>query len=482
MGVAFDQPPGAFVQRSSQTSFGVSVSAGAMTQSAERNGIRAEYPVSYIVGSGSHAYAYLIRISDFLFQSPISFYTKRGLWDMAPGFETDRQPDFTRPIGPECLLCHAGSSLAAAGVNRFRPPYIQELAISCDRCHGAVDAHLRSPSRSNIFNPARLPVRARDSICEQCHLTGEARVPNPGKTLSDFRVGQDLESAFSVYVFDAGERSTSASAASESAIKVVSHAEQLRKSLCARSSGGQLWCGTCHDPHNVPADKRAFYRDRCLACHSAQQLARNHSAAMDDCVACHMPSRPARDGGHTAFTDHRIVKRQEPGREQQRNELVAWREPDPAFAMRNRALAYLAVGERNEDEKLLTKAFQGLFEIESSFGRDAEVLNGLGILLLRRGRPADSVLMLERALDLVPMSATYRINLATAMIEKGDLAGAVRQLNRSIELDPSLEVAYRRLVEIYGRLHDTEGVNKTFARYLAFRPQSIDAREALRRR
>ena len=34
---------------------------------------------------------------------------------------------------------------------------------------------------------------ARASVCEQCHLVGETRVPNPGKAISDFRPGQTLE-------------------------------------------------------------------------------------------------------------------------------------------------------------------------------------------------------------------------------------------------------------------------------------------------
>jgi len=42
----------------------------------------------------------------------------------------------------------------------------------------------------SIVNPAKLQQAARDSICEQCHLAGEVRIPNPGKSMADFQPGQ----------------------------------------------------------------------------------------------------------------------------------------------------------------------------------------------------------------------------------------------------------------------------------------------------
>lgn len=471
-----DQGSGAFVHRLSGTSFVVRSTPGAMTQKAERGGVQAEYPISYVIGSGNHAFAYVVRIRDFLFQSPISYYTKRAVWDMAPGFERDREPDFTRPVSAECLLCHSGKSFPASGMNRYTPPFVGEMAISCERCHGPTEAHLRHPSRTNIVNPARLPPRARDSVCEQCHLTGEARILNPGRTLGDFQAGQKLESTFSVYVFDEvvlGNRNEG--------LKVVSHAEQLRKSVCAQSSSGRLWCGTCHDPHNVPVDKKSFYRERCVSCHG-QQRAANHPVPADDCVMCHMPSRPAKDGGHTAFTDHRIMKREEPGTEPRRERLVAWSDPDPTVAVRNLALAYLAVGEQQNSTGLLNKADELLTAAFPSFNRDPEILNGLGVVRLREGKRADSITFIKRALDAVPESAPYHVNLATALMENNDLDAAVQHLNRAIDIDPSLEVAYRRLVEVYGKRRNNAGVKQTFQRYLEFRPGSIGTQEALKRR
>lgn len=108
-------------------------------------------------------------------------------------------------------------------------------------------------------------------------------------------------------------------------------------------------------------------------------------------------------------------------------------------------------------------------------------MTGLGIACLRKASYADAVQFFEKVVKLEPASAAYRVNLATALMNAGDLQGAVRQLNDAIELDPSLEVAYRRLAEVYGKMADTSAIDQVFERYLTFRPQSLAAREALHR-
>jgi len=466
-------PSGNFSHKPSGTTFEMHSSDAGLTQTVERRGIRAKYPVAYVVGSGSHAYAFVVQLADYLFQSPVSYYTRRGVWDMAPGFEQDRFPDFTRAVTAECLLCHAGSVLPVDGtLNRFKQPYIVSLGISCDRCHGPVQAHLRNPSRSNIVNPARLAPAARDSVCEQCHLSGDARVANPGCQVSDFQPGQATEDVFSTYVFDYPQSH------SESAIKVISHSEQLRKSTCALNSHGRLWCGTCHDPHNEPVEAKNYYRDRCLSCHGSQ-LVKTHPGPLDDCIGCHMPTRPAVDGGHTAFTDHRIARRATPGVESAREGLVAWREPSEVFRKRNLALAYLAVGEGHDLTPYIERSWHLLQATQSIFPADPAVLTGLGVTSLRSTRYADAVQFFDQVVKLEPGSAAYRVNLATALMEVGDLQNAIRHLNQAIALDPSLEVAYRRLAEVYRKRGNPLAIDQVFERYLKFRPQSLAAREAL---
>ena len=58
------------------------------------------------------ALRYYTRAGDFevnrdgyLFQSPVSWYTQRGVWDLTPGFDVVEH--FDRPARPDCLFCHS---------------------------------------------------------------------------------------------------------------------------------------------------------------------------------------------------------------------------------------------------------------------------------------------------------------------------------------------------------------------------------------
>jgi len=64
----------------------------------ERDGQVSEYRVDYVVGSGKHASGYFVRIGDHLFQSPICYYPRLKRYDMAPGYEENRTPDFVRVV------------------------------------------------------------------------------------------------------------------------------------------------------------------------------------------------------------------------------------------------------------------------------------------------------------------------------------------------------------------------------------------------
>lgn len=104
LGGPVNQPSGSFTHTLSGSRFVLRPAR----QQLERNGLVVEHAIDYVIGSGNHAFGYLVRVGDYLFQSPVSYYSRRKLWDMAPGYENDRSPDFTRPVTSECLLCHSG--------------------------------------------------------------------------------------------------------------------------------------------------------------------------------------------------------------------------------------------------------------------------------------------------------------------------------------------------------------------------------------
>lgn len=435
---ATTEPAGSFTTPDG-TRFTIRSGANGTWQRMERFGGVAEYRAAYVIGSGIHASGYVIQVGDHLFQSPVAYYARRHAYDLSPGYAQVSEPDFTRPVEEECVLCHSGRPLHIPGsVNRYQPPMFAEAPISCERCHGPSADHLKHPGPGSIVNPAKLAPAARDSVCEQCHLTGATqRILNPGKHFEDFQAGEPLEEVFTVYV-----------RAGAKAFKVISHSEQLAQSACARNSDGKLWCGTCHDPHATA--NSATYNAHCQSCH-AGKLEKSH-VAEKDCVRCHMQRRPALDGGHTVFTDHRITRKPQPDAVGVTpGDLVAWREPATSFQQRNLALAYVNAGIASRTPAEIVRGYRMLTEVQSKSPEDIDVLLGIGQALLAGGQPLESLKAFEWVLRLSPDNAKAEEYAGIASQAAGQFENAVSHLEHAIELDPLLLSAGARLQEVYRR-------------------------------
>jgi photosynthetic reaction center cytochrome c subunit len=427
----------------------------------ENGGDQSEYHIDWVVGSGNHARGYLVDIGGHLFQSPVAYYKTRQAYDLAPGYENQPDPDFTRPIREECVLCHSGNALhVSETLNEYRAPIFPaaEEAITCERCHGPAEKHLADPGAGNIVNPAKLEPAARDSICEQCHLFGVARVPNPGKQLSDFVPGERTEDVFTTY-HDANSSGT---------FKVISHVEQLALSACARSSSGHLWCGTCHDPHNNPRndpqhtdpqndakDKPlqpvAYYRAVCLSCHAAKFPAvAAHPAKDSDCLSCHMPRRDAKDGGHSAFTDHRIQRRPVAQPEAPTDtSIAAWREPAANLQARNLGIAYIDAGMQRKSPQFIVHGYRTLAEVQAQFSNDSDFFKWIGEALLLAQQTSEANIAFERALALNANSPLAEASAASPYVQSGDATRAIAHLERALTLDPLYLPAASTLMSLY---------------------------------
>lgn len=410
-------------------------------QTLKQNGSISEYRISYAVGSGNHSIGYLVKLGDHLFQSPIAYYPEKHAYALAPGYESIANPDFTRPVSASCLFCHSGKSLPIRGAeNRYESQTFEQEAISCERCHGPTEQHLLRPSPGSIVNPLRLERRARDSLCEQCHLSGAARIPNPGKTFQDFRAGERIEEVFTVYVY--------AQDAADHALKVISHPEQLAASMCARKSDGKLWCGTCHDPHNKPRDPVAYYRDRCLSCHTGK-LPQTHLKT-SDCIGCHMPRRETYDGAHTVFTDHQIARQpQRQSDTRPSDNLIAWREPEGSLAIRNLALANIDVGLQQRSPTMIVNAYRMLTQVQQMFPADPALFNGIGTALLLGGKADEALIAFERVLELQPRDPAAEENVARAYLASGKTDQAIAHLETAVDLDPLSLSAIELLESLY---------------------------------
>lgn len=413
---AANEPAGGFFHASSDTHYEIVKSANRLL--LEWNG--QSKPLDFFIGSRRMGRSYVLDSDGYLYQAPVGYYANRRLWDMAPGYENDRKPDFNRPITTECLFCHAsGARIIPKTLNRVAD--VSALhGISCERCHGDASDHLAHPQAGNIVNPAKLSFDARNSVCEQCHLAGEARFPQPGQGIDEFRPGASLSTYVAVLV----------AAGRPSGIRVNSHAEALAASRCRRESGQKLWCGSCHDPHG----SRTAYREVCLGCHepyACPKLRSKTNSEAADCVACHMPKSRAYDGGHTVFTDHSIPRRprNNPPNKMPPESLESYFPvaADPSVTDRNLGIAWALEAESYRDPRLFDKAWPFLRNAAGRKPRDPLLYAKIGEALESASKSSEAVQAYRLSLDEDPDQVDILLRLA-ALLERTGNGTVARQL------------------------------------------------------
>ncbi len=271
--------------------------------------------VDYIVGSGQHTNSHIYNINGYFYQAPITFYTQKRQWDLAPGFENGVNTRFSRLIELECMSCHNG--LPDFVMNSQNKYLSVKTGIDCERCHGPGSLHVQEKQAGHIVdtskgpdytivNPRRLPTELQNNVCQRCHLQGIA-VLNDGKTFYDFHPGMKLSEVMNVFMPEyEGARDK---------MIMASHVERMKKSECYISSG-KMSCITCHNPHiSVKFTPRSHFINACQSCHGGTEQVHCSEAPEirakknNDCVTCHMPHNGSIDIPHVAVTDHYIRKR-----------------------------------------------------------------------------------------------------------------------------------------------------------------------------
>lgn len=456
-------PNGSTLHQRSGSTIAIARRLGKMVHRLSERGLTAEYEIKYQIGAGNFAHSYLVEWNGYLFESPATWFRSYG-WDVSPGYAAAPAIDFDRPITETCLFCHAGdASFSGADGRRLANPEL--TSITCERCHGPAADHLRHPQASNIVNPARLSQRARDSVCEQCHIEGEVRVLNPGKSWRDFHPGDELENVMAVYVLSRNGHE----------VKPVSQVEQLAASRCASRSGGKLWCGTCHNPHGASTDRASRMREICQSCH-AKLSASAHASSARDCVSCHMP-RLSSEYAHVAVTDHRIVRRADAKPRDTSlapATLRAWVEPAAALRGRNRVLAELTAGVRQRRNELTQAGLEHLRDLSAeSYLRDAVLQAAACDAMVQQGKLREGLPFCREAATLQPQSADRAMALGAALARVNDIDEAERHLTRAVQLDPSLKHAYVELWTLYDRQGRTAQMKDIVAKYLTWNPRNI---------
>lgn len=455
----------------------------------------AAYPVKYQVGSGSVARTYLVEDDGFLVESPVTWFTRRGKWEMSPGYESAEQMSFRRVVRSGCLYCHVGH-VDNPQRNGFKH-HITELSIGCERCHGPGEKHVSqqrngggsgSEGDQTIVNPARLSREISEDVCAQCHLHGDVQATVRGRRPDDYRPGLPL----SEY------RLEFRGAQPDAEMKIAGHMEQLRQSACWQKSP-TLTCVTCHDPHSelAPEDRIAKHRATCVECHQdrgCRESATAREAVGNDCLSCHMPQSKT-EVTHVALTHHRIgVHRQDSsaGIAEQDTTSVELTPLQPldfldeADRNRSQGLAQMTLvrrgGKSEEQVSRLRKAGLLVRKAFESGIRDSETLTALaglardmnqadlGMTLAKEALNSDEISPEGRldALDVLAelsvrsgrieeaaqclravtqgfRSSLHWFLLGRAEKELGNADAAVRALRQAIKLEPDI-VEYRRLL------------------------------------
>ena len=453
--------PGSFVQGDSKITYRINdagtVTVVTPTQLLERK-------LDYFIGSGAAGRSFLYTRNGFLFQAPVTWYAQQARWDASPGYEQDHVSRWNRPIAADCLNCHSSQVRSAPGfANRYADPPFAQTGIGCERCHGPGSEHIRGrgsaqgpaasrhsakePARSSgsvlesgpvvrgfldsMVNPAKLDPARRDSVCAQCHMSGEARVARVGRRFEEYRPGALLADYAAYFVFQGAPP-----------LKATSYVEKLAASRCKAVSGDRMWCGTCHDPHRTPAaaERVAWYRTRCLICHQQAQCRRG-----SDCVACHMPRGRVVGGGHGVLTDHSIPRtashpESEPG--------DVWKlQPFSAAdaGPRELGLAYAEISARTGDRRQIREAIRLL----SGTAHDPDADLRLADLYQRSGDSQQAALLYRSVLNKQPGSLVALVNLGNAYAAAGQLEQAIKLWQEALRRQPCQTEAAQNLRTAY---------------------------------
>jgi hypothetical protein len=454
--------------------------------------------VHYVIGSGTRGHSYLTNRDGFLFQTPISWYSQKKLWDLSPGFRDTTLPE--RPIAGMCLFCHANQARIDEGTeNHYEEPIFAGHGIGCERCHGPGERHIDNPGQRDprtgvdytIVNPRHLEPALREAVCAQCHLAGEVRLLRRGRKLFDFRPGLALGQFWAIFVQprEPGQED-----------KAVNHVEQMHLSRCFQASAGRLGCLSCHDPHVAvgPEQRIGHYRDRCLVCHqqhgcSLPPAVRRHTQADDSCIACHMPRYGAVDIAHAAATNHRII-RQPP------SAAAAGATPPPSTRslvpfdradgdsheverQRDLAIAFLHLAHRDKLETL-SYPLSPLPLLEQAVQYDPDDLDaweakGAALMLQRRFR--ESLAAFETVLAHAPRRERSLVQAALLTQQLQQRDASRRYWLQVVAVNPWMANYRQRLALLLAEEEAWEDCRRQCEAWLRLDPASVEARALLAR-
>jgi tetratricopeptide (TPR) repeat protein len=427
--------------------------------------------VLWVVGSGNNTRSYLGLFEGEVVELPLTWYSRRRLWDMSPGYEGKNHFRFARTVKPECIFCHNDLTPIVDGT---LSGYVLPLAlgITCNRCHGDGRKHAeerlagKGPPEGapdpSVLNPKRLPPARQLDLCEQCHLQGDGRQLLAGQRWDAYDPSVPLADYLSIYT-KPGPRGE--------AFGIASHGDRMLQSPCSKQSAGRLTCTTCHNPHKpaTPASMRAA----CLGCHTTAQCGDAHAKSPDaECWKCHMRKGGTSDIPHVTFTDHWIRKRPEKGPGSKLATPPATAEfvdalaprrtvPDTQAALRE-GLAHHDYWRHQGDASHLPLASELLESATPRVKDRADAWFALARVRVAQRNPSGAAEAFAEATRLDPRNAVYMVDEAQNLEDMGNLQGAEAVLRRTVAVRPGYRVAWGNLANNLVRQQRMDDANAAF--------------------
>jgi len=146
------------------------------------------------------------------------------------------------------------------------------------------------------------------------------------------------------------------------------------------------------------------------------------------------------------------------------------------------AVAYFNIGAKLAEEPQRLAAAMEHYERALAIEPDyPEAHYGMGLALVRLGRPAEAVDRYRKALELRPDYADAWAAVGAAMAEQRQLDAAASHLRRALELEPDHAMAHNNLGSVLAMQGDVAAAERHFARAVELDPDDASARANLDR-